>query len=252
MNDQQNFSVESDSLDTKMIQSLIEERARERREKGLFTPELQAQMKKRLPEEGEDISLGSPLAELDFASAQAERTWQVSTAYEIATEKKFARPLILFIKRLGRLWARLSVGPIQRNQTIFNRYVTRALGSLREEAIRTSAELRAREHDLCMIAEALSSPIESEALAKACVNKLGGLERVFVVGPAPPQLTCNIREQVDSLTIVNISTPWDGPVTSGRAQVPSAFLEELEDESSPAIMIPEICFWLRPDKLPQG
>ncbi len=244
------FEIFSKSVDTEALAVELARRVAERTRAGVYSAEVEAALAERLPDEDSAGDL-PPLAALDYAATRASSSWEVTTAYQVATEKKsLARPLIIFAKRLARLWARIAVGPIQSEQTAFNRHVAAALDAVRRQAEAESLEARALERDLCELAEAMTGDLEGEELAGRIVEVTGGCDRLVLLGPAPGAVVRALAEAGRQVLQVSPGTAWDrSPAASAVTASPLTFLSQLEEESVPALLVCDVSFWLRPEAL---
>lgn len=225
-------------------------RAGERRRSGACSPEVEAKLAERLPDEAEFGAL-PPLAELDYAARRAMASWEVTAAYPIDTEKGgLARHAVMFVKRLARLWARIAVGPIQNNQIAFNRDAASAVEAVRRHAVLARAEELAAEKDLAELAGAMVQESESAAIASEVKSFFGGAPGLVVVGPCPTPLMKALKSGGTEVLAVSAGTAWDArerPLEWGAA--PLSFLRQLEEGSRHAILFSELSFWLRPEAL---
>lgn len=243
------FKIEGRGVDPARLAEELSRRVAERKRSGLYPGAVEAMLADRFDEEEYGRPL-SPLQELDYAAIRAQQTWEVTCAYPVATDKKTLSPLILFAKRLARLWARIAVGPIQRDQSAYNRHVARALEALRRQALADRAEARAEEEDLCLLAGSMAGEGESRLLASVCAGALGETERLTVLCPCPGGLMEGLVEEGYTLTPIVSGSSWEEPAgTTGLATGPVSFLSEAADGSLEALLVPELAFWLRPEKL---
>ncbi len=246
------FKVEGEGIDQEALEAELARRVEARRRSGALSREVEALLAERLSDEAPLGGL-APLAELDYAAGRALASWEVSAAYPVETEKsRLLRPLIIFVKRIARLWARVAVGPIQREQTAFNRHAARGLDAVRREAVARRASELAAEQDLCDLAGAMLRGGEAAATAAAVADFLTGAGEVTVIGPcATPVL-----EALESspLTVFRVSggSAWDEGEPGGSTATltaPLSFLGQLDEASRPAILVSELSFWLRPEAL---
>jgi len=246
------FNLEGKGIDTAALEAELARRVEARRKSGAFSPEAEALLAERLPDEDRYGTL-PPVAELDYAATRALASWEVSAAYPVETEKgRLVRPLIIFVKRLARLWARIAVGPIQREQTAFNRHAASGLEAVRREAVAERAEMLASEQDLCDLAAALLSEGEAAASAAAIAEFLAPSGRVLIVGPCPTPVVKALKGKGLEVLRVSAGSAWDDADSSGQAQTrtaPLSFLAQVSEASQPAIMVSELSFWLRPEAL---
>lgn len=244
------FEIFSNGVDTETLAAELARAVAERTEAGVYSPGVRASLAERLPDEdgGGDLP---PLAALDYAATRAASSWEVTTSYQVATEKSsIARPFIIFTKRLARLWARIAVGPIQREQTAFNRHVSAALEAVRRQAAGESMAARAMEEDLCALAEAMAAGDESRELAARVVEATAGLDRVVLLGPAPAGVREALSGAGRAVLPVSAGGTWDEtPREAAVTAAPLTFLSGLEEETVPALLVCEISFWLRPESL---
>lgn len=243
------FELEGKGIDAAALAEEVARRVRERRDSGVYSYEVESLLAERLPEEEGSGSL-PPAAELDYSATSALSTWEVTTAYPVGTEKRFLRPLVILAKRLARKWASIAVGPIQREQSTFNRHAASALSALRREALAERAQALAEEHDLCLLAEPMTSAQEDRDVADTVRDGLGMVERLLVLGPCPRDLKKRLEEGGLRLTSVSPGSSWD----EGRGEKevrsePLAFISQVPEESLEAVLLPELAFWLKPEKL---
>ena len=243
------FKVDGRGVDSAWLAEELERRVAERRRSGLLGAEVEAALADRLPE-GDDTQALPPIQELDYSATRARQTWEVTPAYPIATEKKLFRPLVIFAKRLARLWARIAVGPIQRDQSAYNRHVASALDAVRRQALSERAEARAAEEDLCLLAEAMVGEAEGGRLASLCVGALGEVGRLTVLCPCPRGLLESLAGGGLVVSPVLCGSAWEEPAGPFRkADGPFSFLSEVAEGGLEALLVPELAFWLRPEKL---
>ncbi len=241
------FKLEGEGVDTAALEEELSRRVADRRRAGVYTHEVEAALAERLPEE-EDPSSLPPIAALDYAATRAGASWEVSAAYPVETEKRLIRPLVIFAKRIARVWARVAVGPIQREQTAFNRHVACALEALKRQAVAERAEALADEADLAALAGAMVAGDEAEAMAGAVSDALADAHAVTAVGPCHPGLLEALEADGRSVHRVSPPTSWDtgGPSTGTG---PEAFLSQAAERSIGAVLVCELAFWLRPEAL---
>lgn len=244
----QQFEIDNDAIDTAALEAEIEARVEERRRSGAYSPEVEALLAERLPAEEQEGAL-PPLAALDYAAERAKHSWEVTTAYPVETEKAVLRPFIVFIKRIARLWARIAVGPIQREQTAFNRHAAGAVDAVRRQAVAERARALAAEADRCALAEALIEPADSEALAPGCATALAGAFPVTLVGPCPASLRRAIEGEGITLFVVAPGDAWDAPGAPDAACGPLSFLSAAAEGSIAGLLLPDTAFWLDPTTL---
>jgi hypothetical protein len=243
------FKLEGKSVDEAALAEEVARRVRERRDSGVYSKEVESMLAERLPEE-EEFGKLPPVAELDYSATSALSTWEVTTAYPVATEKRFLRPLVILLKRLARKWAAIAVGPIHREQSTFNLHAASALSALRREALSEREQTLAEEQDLCLLAEALIGEDESEGIANAVLNGLAGTERLLVFGPCPLKLKEHLEEGGLKLTNVSPGSSWDAEQDGKEVRSgPLAFVSQVPEASLPAVLLPELSFWLKPEKL---
>ncbi len=245
------FRLEGDSVDAASLQEDVARRVEKRREAGVYTHEVESLLAERLPDE-EDPGGLPPAPALDYAATRALSAWDVTTAYPVDTDKHLIRPLVILVKRLARLWARIAVGPIQREQTAFNRHVAMALEALRLEAIASRAQAKAAEEDLCGLAGSLIGEDEARAMSTAVTEALGGAGRVAALGPCPAGLVETLEENGVDVLEISPGSSWDdragvnpGMVSTG----PVSFLWQVQEESLEAVLLSDLAFWLRPEAL---
>ena len=244
------FKVEGSGIDAGALEKELSRRVEARRVSGAFSSDVEAMLAERLPDE-EQFGGMSPIAELDYAATRARSSWEVTSAYVVETEKSsFLRPVIIFVKRLARFWARIAVGPIQREQTAFNRHAAAALEAVRRQAIASRIEALAGEQDLCDLAGAMLAEGEAAATAAAIAEFFAQSKSVTVVGPSPTPLLKALAGRGLEVVRVSSGSAWDedgAPVESRTA--PLSFLGQVEEESQPALLFGELAFWLRPEAL---
>ena len=244
------FNLEGNSVDASSLERELARRVAARRESGALAPEVEALLAERLPDE-EDFGSLPAIAELDYAATRAMSSWQVSAAYPIDTEKsRLARPFVMFGKRLARLWARIAVGPIQVNQTAFNRDAAYALSSLRRQATSERAETLAAEKDLAELAGAMLAEGEAAATAQAVAGFLGDARRLTVVGPCAPAVLKALEEKGLAVLAVSAGSAWDESAAGlSWDAAPLSFLAQLAEASQSAMLLGELSFWLKPEAL---
>ena len=241
------FKIEGEAIEHSVLEEEIERRVRIRREAGIYSPEIEALLAERLPQEEKEFGSLPPLAELDYATTRASSSWEVTCAYPVSTEKKVLRPFIIFIKRLARLWARIAVGPIQREQTSFNRHAAQALSSIRRMAIAERQEALAKEEDLSLLSEALVNNVESDALAQIIMSKIKKEEKIILAGPSPKSFIHSLEE--NGFSVLKVSCSYDKDFPYIHTKQPITFLVQLPEESADSIIICELSFWLKPEAL---
>lgn len=242
------FCIEGTDIDPGALEREVARRAEERRSSGVFGPEMEAMLADRLPGEDEQEPL-APLAQLSYAATRAMADWEVTPAYPVATDKPFLRPLILFVKRLARFWARVAVGPVLRHQSSFNRHTAYALDAVRSEAIAQRNFEIADEEDLALLAGAMATEGEGELLASACAPLIPPGNTILIC-PGTPGLAAGLCSRgIKPLAVRPQSSPEGGGFALVVDKSPTRFLSGLEPGSAAGIIIPEICFWLRPEKL---
>jgi hypothetical protein len=245
------FGLEGKSIDAGALQSELAARVARRRESGACPPEVEALLAERLPDEA-DYGKLPPIAELDHASKRAMASWEVSAAYPIDTEKGgLARPVVMFVKRLARLWARIAVGPIQNNQIAFNRNAANALEALRRQAVAERAEALAAEKDLSELAGAMLEEGEASRLAAEVKTFLADARRLTVVGPVPAPLVRSLKASGLEILAVSAGSSWDASADEATSwgAAPLSFLSQCEEGSQQALLFSELAFWLRPEAL---
>jgi hypothetical protein len=246
------FQLEGKSIDTEALERELARRVAARKESGAYSGEVEALLAERLPDEEGHGTL-SPIAELDYAATRASSSWEVTAAYPVETEKgRLAKPLIIFVKRLARLWARIAVGPIQREQTAFNRHAAAALEAVRRQAVAERTEALAAEQDLAKLAGALLAEGEAAASASAIAEFFKAAGRVTVVGPCPSPVLSALAGSGTNILKVSAGSAWDEaaagqPVTTSAA--PISFISQLDEGSQEAVLVSELSFWLRPEAL---
>jgi hypothetical protein len=244
------FRLYSDELDTDALQAEVASRVERRRRAGVYGRKEEARLAERLPDEDEWGKL-SPIASLDYATTRALSDWEVSAAYPVDTERRAFRPLIILAKRVVRLWARIAVGPILREQTAFNRDVAAALEALRREALAQRARANAAEADLCALSETLTGEGEWNSLSGAVAGALAGYSSVAVAGPCPGRLAGALQEQGATVLILSAGTAWDDPPEVGIFvnTAPLSFLSQVAEGSIESLLVCDLAFWLRPAQL---
>ena len=243
------FKVESKSIDTTALEEELARRVDARRRAGVYTHEVESLLAERLPDEEDPRSL-PPVSALDYAATRALASWEVSTAYPVETEKRGIGPLVIFAKRLARIWARVAVGPIQREQTAFNRHVAMALEALKREAIGQRAAALAAEDDLTALAASMIGDDEARAVQEAVARSLGGISQLISVGPCPEGLQEALRGSGMTVGRVSPGTSWDeASSTVVNRTGPLAFLAQVPEASLEAALLCELAFWLRPEML---
>lgn len=243
--------LESNSVDAASLQEDVARRVEERRRAGVYTHGVESRLAERLPDEEEPGGL-PPAPALDYAATRALSAWEVTTAYPVDTDKHFIRPLVILVKRVARLWARIAVGPIQREQTAFNRHVAMALEALRREAIASRAQAKAAEEDLCRLAGSLIGENEARTMSTALTEVLGGAGRVAALGPCPAGLVETLGENDVDVLEISPGSSWDDLAGVGSPAVstgPVSFLWQVQEESLEAVLFSDLAFWLRPEAL---
>ena len=242
------FEIESKGIDTAALEREIARRVEERRKAGVYGPEVEAMLAERLPEEGYESDL-SPIEALDYAATRAKASWEVGTAYPVETEKRFLRPLIIFMKRIARFWARIAVAPIQREQTAFIRHAASALEALKEQAVAERVEAMAAEEDLSPLAESMIGTEEAHAMETAVLESFGQDESITVVGPCSSNLVDALMGGGRSVYRLSAGSSWDSPPGSSTRCGPVSFLSRVSNESLGAVLVCELAFWLKPESL---
>jgi hypothetical protein len=244
------FKVEGKGVDSDELERELARRVEARTVSGAFSGEVEAMLAERLPAEEPAGGL-EPLAQLDYAATRAASSWEVSTAYPVETEKSRAlKPFIIFAKRLARIWARIAVGPIQREQTAFNRHAASGLDAVRRQAVAERLEALAMEQDLSDLAGALLAEGEAAASAGAITEFLAPAHKVLLVGPCPSPVLRSLEGPRLEVLRVSAGGPWE--TTDGQGAQPGAvpsFLSSVEECSRPAILLSELSFWLKPEAL---
>ncbi|MFH1150984.1 MAG: hypothetical protein V1748_10980 [Actinomycetota bacterium] len=239
--------VEGKAIDSEALEEELRRRVEERRASGAYSHEVESALAERLPDEPDAEAL-PPAAALDYAATRAMSSWEVTAAYPVATDRRLLRPFIIFAKRLARLWARIAVGPIQREQTAFNRHVATALEALRREALEERSRALAAEEDLCALASAMTGPTPA-GLGEAVSGALRGTGRVTVLGPAGPGLLDSLKAGV-SVMKVSPPTAWDEPGPGATVPAgPIAFISQIAEGSLEAVLVSNMAFWLRPERM---
>lgn len=246
---QSDFEVEGKGIEAASLAEELARRVKERGEAGVYSHEVESLLSERLPGEEESGTL-PPIAALDYSATLAKASWEVTAAYPVSTEKRFLKPFVIFFKRLARLWARIAVGPIQREQTSFNRHAAGALDALRRQAIAERAQAIAAEEDLASLVEPLIDEDEDRDMAGVCVAAFRDVGRLLLLGPCPRALAGSLAEHGYKLLRVSAGTAWDEAAgTSDVRQGPLSFLSRVPEGSQQAMLIPELAFWLRPEAL---
>lgn len=243
------FNIEGDGAGEGLGKRL-EETVDCRKAAGVYSREVEAALRDMLPAEA-SVGKLPPIAELDCQATLARTTWEVTPDYAIATEKGFLKPLVLFVKRFARLWARIAVGPMQRDQSTFNRHTAAALEALRRQAIEQRAADLAAEGDLAELSGALTDDVGAQVVSRLSAEALEGVSRVILLGPAPTTLIKSLKSGTFQVTVVSAGTAWeagDGNVLLDR-QAPISFLNQLPEGSQEAVVVPELTFWLKPERL---
>lgn len=243
------FKIEGKGIDTTALEQEIARRVAKRRKAGVYTHEVEAMLAERLPDE-EDSSALPPVWALDYAATRALSSWEVTAAYPVETEKRFIKPMVIFAKRLARFWARIAVGPIQREQTAFNRHVATALEALRRRAVTDSAEALAYEEDLGALADSMIAPEESRSMLYTVVECIGDIPAVTVLGPCSKGLLAGLNEHGSEVHRVSAGSSSDHAPGGATTRVgPLAFLSQVSEESIEALLVCELAFWLRPEAM---
>ncbi len=244
------FEIESKGIDTSALEEVLARRVEKRRKSGVYNHEVEAALAERLPDELDAGNL-APVSALDYAATRAQSSWEVTTAYRVETDKSFPRPLIILAKRLARLWARIAVGPIQREQTAFNRHVAAGLEALKRQAIGERAEALASEEDLAELAGSMINDEETSLMANALAEDLGTVGTLMAIGPCPRYLLESLDGCGCNVYRVSPGTAWDevegGPIATRTG--PLAFLAQVAEESMEAALICDLAFWLKPETL---
>lgn len=238
------FRITGESVDSERLAGELADRVDARRRAGVYTHEVESMLAERLPDEEYSGTL-SPLSSLDYAATRAYSGWEVSTAYPVVTEKRFVGPFVIFAKRIARIWARIAVGPIQREQTAFNRHVAVALEAVRRNAIAERAGELARESDLAELAGAMVGEREDESLIAALAGFMNGCREPVVIGPCPAPTMKRIKARFDGALNLPIGGTWDEGATTG----PISFFSNAAEESLSAVIVSELVFWFRPEQL---
>jgi len=245
------FSIEGNSVDASALERELARRLEARRASGSYSPEVESLLAERLPDEEEFGKLPA-IAELDYAATRAMSSWEVSAAYPIGTDKGGPlRPLVMFAKRLARLWARIAVGPIQVNQTAFNRHAAVGLESLRRQAVTERAEALAAEKDLSELAGAMLAEGEAPAMAQVVAAYVGDAKRLTLLGPAPAPLLKALQSKGIEVLAISAGTAWDESADGGVSQqaAPLSFIAQLDEGSQAALLVSELSFWTKPEAL---
>lgn len=245
------IKLEGDAVDAASLQEEIDRRVSERRKAGVYDHEVDSRLAERLPEEEEPGTL-PPAPALDYAATRALSSWEVTTSYPVDTDKKLLGPLVILVKRMARLWARIAVGPMQREQTAFNRHVAMALEALRRQSIAHRARANAAEKDLCDLAESLIDEGEALTTGASVVEALGGAGRVAVLGPCPHGLLEALRNGGVDVLRLSATSSWDDREAGGTVTVqggPVSFLWQVREESLDAVLVSDLAFWLKPEAL---
>lgn len=243
------FRIEGRGLDASALQEEVARRVEERKTSGVYSHEVESLLREPLPGEDEGRAL-APLPQLDYSTTLAGSTWEVTPAYPVATEKKLLRPFIIYTKRLMRIWARIAVGPIQREQTAFNRHAATALEAVRRQALAERAQALAEERDLCELAGAMIDQDSARFIVDACSGSLEKVRRVLVLGPCPDSLLEGLRARGLDLLRVSAGSSWDEPPEGSPAgKGPVSFLSQVPEGSQEAVLLPELAFWLKPEAL---
>lgn len=257
------FKLENRDLDTVSLENEIEKRIEERKAAGVYSHEVVSLLAERLPEEDGAGEL-PPLAALDYSSTRAMSSWEVSTAYPVATEKKIIAPIIIFVKRIARLWARIAVGPIQRDQTAFNRHAANALEALKKEAVAQRARERAGEEDLSELAAVLISDEQNSWIADNIAAEIKTDLNLTVLSPCPNKLISLLAGKGYSIYRISTGSTWEeagsgsggdspdhrrGKIPPATIQTPAAFLCRAPEESIRALLVSELAFINDPGRI---
>lgn len=246
------FRIEGEATQGEALEAELARRVEARKLSGAFSEEVEALLAERLPDEAQYGTL-PPIAELDHAAVRASASWEVSAAYPVDTEKGgIARPLIIFAKRIARIWARIAVGPIQREQTAFNRHVAAGLDAVKRQAVADRAAALAAEQDLCDLAGALLSDGEAAAAGGVIAEFLSSCGRVTAIGPCPTPVLKALEAKRVEVARVSVGGAWEGDqadAPDATRAAPLAFLSQVAEASLGAVLVSELSFWLRPEAL---
>jgi hypothetical protein len=139
---------------------------------------------------------------------------------------------------------------MQREQSTFNRHAASALGALRREALAERAGALAEEEDICLLTEALIDKGESSDMAGAVIDCLGNPDRLLVLGPCPRDTRKHLEDGGLRLTCVSPGSSWDhAPGEKDVRSGPLAFISQVPEGSLEAVLLPELAFWLKPERL---
>lgn len=241
------FKVENNDIDTEAIEQEIAKRIEERKAAGVYSHEVDSMVADRLPDEDTAGAL-TPLASLDYSATRAMSSWGVTTAYPVATEKRVIAPFIIFVKRIARLWARVAVGPIQREQTAFNRHAANALDALRKEAVARQAEQRAEDEDICELAGVLIDDEMSSWTVDTIAAETQSIRNFTVLCPCPDSLAGMLSEKGYQIYKIYSGSTWEETqkAVPGSEDSPAAFLENAKEETVEALLIGELSFMENP------
>lgn len=250
MSAERRFTLEGSGIDPEWLAAEIQKRVQERRSSGLFNNQVESMLEMPLvPDKG--MERLSPIEKLHFSTDRALSSWEVTPAYPVATQKRLFAPVIIFLKRILRFWSRVAVGPIIRRQSIFNMYVSNALDAIRKEALTRRAQEKADDEDLCFLAESMTDPDEAEKFVEECVGWLKESKVAFILGPCPRSLVGKLESEGTSVIKISSCDSWniEGAKYSQLREAPTIFLERISENSLEALVVPELAFWLRPERL---
>lgn len=245
------FGLEGEAANTASLQEELNRRVLQRKESGVYSPEVEAMLAERLPDE-EDAGSLPPVEALDYSVERARSAWEVTAAYPVGTDRSRLKPLIIIFKRFLRLFARVAVGPIQRQQTAFNRHVVSALEALRREAFEERSRALAAEADLCSLADALTGAEYGRVFTGPLSGALDPAQPLVVLGPCPGTLLEGLRSEGFETLSVSRGTPWDRRPPTGRGTVhsgPLSFIDRAEEESLPSVLLCDLSFLLEPGRM---
>ncbi|MBN1288256.1 MAG: hypothetical protein JXA49_01280 [Actinobacteria bacterium] len=244
------FELKNKDIDTEAIEREIEKRIKEREAAGIYNHEVESLVADRLPDEDSSAGL-SALAALDYSSTRAMASWEVTTAYPVATEKKIIAPLIVFVKRIARLWARIAVGPIQREQTAFNRHAANALDAIKKEAVLRRARELAHEEDISELAGVLIDDGMNSWTADTIKAELVTVKSLTVLYPCPGVIPGKLKQKGFAVYKVSRGSTWEEKeeVVPGTTENPETFLCQAPEESLDSILISELSFMENPGML---
>lgn len=249
---EQGFMVDTDVVDSEALDAELKRRVEERKEAGVYTRDVEAIMYEPLSDAFELKGELPPASEIDYAATRASTSWEMVPHFPVGTQKKYLRAVILVVKKAGLFVLRIIAGPIFAKQSSFNRNVALALDAVRRQALEESARAKAEEEDLSELMEVLIEDQETEALASAITESLGRTEVLTVLTSCPNSLASSLEGRGYDITWVSAGTAWDqapGPAEKKFRSTPLAFLSQIPENSTAAILVGELAFWLDPAAL---